>query len=445
MKKIALLIFFALFAQRGISQVWDSIGSGLPAPSGARGIWKINDRLFASTSETNTNLYEYTAQNGWTQVISSSSWGQILDVVYDSINNQVILLGKYQELIGPFNSDTCNSLAKFDLATGLVSSIGSGVTFPDEYTYRGKIIDGDLIVIGRFQEASGIDTIDNFMKVDIQNEVYLKVGEGNLGDLVRDFCVYNNDTILAGSFLRNGVEYPLAKITPTGFDFSINGPYRGFGYSVTVFNNAVVFAGNISDTLQNLRVVGSYDGNVFSTITKTNNLVRKIDVFNGELYIAGSFDSITNSSGIILPVNNLAKYDGLLVSEVLGGCSGPNSSVWSLASSLDTLYVAGNFTQVGNVQALNVARLIAPLSNGFLEQNTSDQKFSIYPNPTDGNFHVDMGEDFESDVLVQIFDMSGRKVDEFVTDLPTKLNANLPNGVYFVKIKESTIKLIIRK
>ncbi|HRH30703.1 MAG TPA: T9SS type A sorting domain-containing protein [Candidatus Paceibacterota bacterium] len=442
MKKIALLIFFALFAQKGISQVWDSIGSGLPAPSGVRGIWKMDERLFASTSETNTNLYEYTPQSGWTQIISSSQFGQIWDVVYDSTNNQAILLGKFEELSSPVNSNICNSLAKFDLATGLVLPIGSGFSFPDEYTYRGRMINGVLYVAGRFNEINGLDTINNFTKVDLQTESYLKVCGGNLGDLVRDFCVYNNDTILIGSFVRNGIEYPVARITPTGFDF---GPYRGFGYSLSVFNSTLYFAGNIRDTLQNLFIVGSYDGNVFSTVTKTNNIVRKLGVFKDELYIAGSFDSITNSSGVILPVNNLAKYDGLSVSEVSGGCGGAASLVWSLTSSDDTLYIAGNFTQVGSVQALNVARLITPISSTIFEQNPSSQGFVIYPNPTDGNFQIDIGENFESKILVQIFDISGRKVGEFTTDLPTNLSVDLPNGVYFIKIKENTTKLVIRK
>lgn len=283
------------------------------------------------------------------------------------------------------------------------------------------------------------------MKVDLQTEIYLKVCGGNLGDLVRDFCVYNNDTILIGSFVRNGIEYPLARITPTGFDFSINGPCRGFGYSLSVFNNAIYFAGNIRDTLQNLFIIGSYDGNVFSTITKTNNLVRKLDVFSNELYIAGSFDSITNSSGVILPVNNLAKYDGLSVSEALGGCGGSSSLVWSLASSEDTLYVAGNFTQVGSVQALNVARLIAPISSTIFEQNASSEGFVIYPNPTDGNFQIDIGENFESEILVKIFDISGRKLKELSADLPAKLSLDLPNGMYFLEVQGNKKKFVVRK
>lgn len=441
MKKIALLIFFALFAHEGISQVWDSIGPGLPAPSGVRGIWKIADRLFASTTEVNTNLYEYSPQNGWTQIASSSQPGQILDVVYDSINNQAIILGKYDSLNGTLGS----GMMKLNLAINQFSPIGIGVNYPAEYVYKGKIINGELIVVGRFQILNG-DTIDNVMKVDLLSSSYVKVCVGKSGDLVRDFCVYNNDTVLTGSFLRNGIEYPLAKITPTGLDFSINGPYTGFGHSITIFNNVLVFAGDIDDTLQNLRVVGSYDGNVFSNITKTDNLIKKLYVFDGELHIGGFFSSVTDSSGFNQSTSRLAKYDGLTTSEAFGGCSGTNSSVWDLCSSGDTLYVAGNFTQAGNIQSLNVAKLIVPLSSSLNDENTFDTKVNIYPNPTDGNFQIDIGENFESEILVQVFDISGRKVEELITDLPTKqLNLDLPNGVYFIKIKENTTKLVIRK
>ncbi len=441
MKKIALLIFFASFAHEGVSQVWDSIGSGLPAPSGVRRVWKIQNKVFASTSEVNTNLYEFTSQNDWTQIISSTQPGQIWDMEYDSINNQAILLGKFEDL----NSIICNSLAKFNLATGSVLPIGSGLSFPDEYTYSGKMINGEIYVSGRFCEVNGLDTIYNFMKIDLQTENYLLACEGNPGDLIRDFCVYNNDIYLIGSFLRNGTEFPLVKITPAGLDFSINGPYRGFGYSLRFFNNTLIVAGNIRDTMQNNFIVGNYDGINFSTLLKTNNAVRKLEVFKNELFISGSFDSI-NYSGLIFPANALAKYDGVSVSEVFGGCIGVNSSVWDLFSTEDTLYVAGNFTQAGSVQALNVARFVVPSSTGIQNENTSDGNvFSVYPNPTDGNFQIDIGENFESGVLIQIFDISGRKLKEFVSDLSAQVNLDLPNGVFILKIKERTTKLVVRK
>ncbi len=441
MKKIALLIFFASFAHEGVSQVWDSIGSGLPAPSGVRRVWKIEDRLFASTSEVNANLFEFNLQNGWTQIISSSQPGQIWDMEYDSINNQAILLGKFEDL----NSVICNSLAKFNLATGSVLPIGSGLSFPDEYAYSGKMINGEFYVSGRFCEVNGLDTIYNFMKINLQTESYQFVCGGNSGDLIRDFCVYNNDIYLIGSFLRNGTEFPLVKITPAGLDFSINGPYRGFGYSLRFFNNTLIVAGNIRDTMQNNYIVGSYDGINFSTLLKTNNSVRKLEVFKNELFISGSFDSV-NCSGLIFPAKALVKYDGVSISDVNGGCTGINSSVWDLFSTEDTLYVAGNFTQAGSVQALNVARFVVPSSTGLQNENTSDGNvFSVYPNPTDGNFQISSRSNFESKVLVEIFDISGRKLKEFVSDLSAQVNLDLPNGVYFIKINESTKKLVVRK
>lgn len=283
------------------------------------------------------------------------------------------------------------------------------------------------------------------MKIDLQTESYLLACEGNPGDLIRDFCVYNNDIYLIGSFLRNGTEFPLVKITPMGLDFLSNGPYRGFGYSLRFFNNTLIVAGNIRDTMQNNYIVGSYDGINFSTLLKTNNSVRKLEVFKNELFISGSFDSV-NCSGLIFPAKALVKYDGVSISDVNGGCTGINSSVWDLFSTEDTLYVAGNFTQAGSVQALNVARFVAPSSTGLQNENTSDGNvFSVYPNPTDGNFQIDIGKNFESGVLIQIFDISGRKLKEFVSDLSAQVNLDLPNGVYFIKINESTKKLVVRK
>jgi hypothetical protein len=445
MKKIALLIFFALVMQEGKTQaVWDSIGAGISAPSGVRGIWKVGGKLLASSSSSDANLYEYTQQNGWTQIITSTQPGQIWDVAYDSLNYQLILLGKYADLTGPVNSGNYNGICRLDLFTSIVSNLGTGVNYPFEYMYKGKIINGVLIAAGRFQIINGNDTIDNFMNINMQTENYSKICSGKSGDLVRDFTLYQGDIILTGSFLRNTVEYPLAKITPNGLDFSVNGPYRGFGHSIVQFNDDLVFAGDIDDTLQNLRVIGSYDGISFRNIVKTNDLVRKLTVFKDMLYIGGSFNSITDSMGITLPVNSLIKYDGLSLSEVLGGCTGLNSSVLGLYPSGDSLYVAGNFTNAGTIPSVNVAVLIYPLGSGIGEYSISES-FTIFPNPTDGNFSIDIGEKFESEVLVQILDISGRKLKEFVSDLSAQVNLDLPNGVYFIKINESTKKLVVRK
>lgn len=446
MKKIALLIFFALLMQEGKTQVaWDSIGAGLPSPNGTWRTWNINGRLYSSTSNLNANLFEFT-QGGWSQVFSSSINGQILDMEFDSINNQVFILGKFGDLTGPVNSGTFNGMAVWDLSTEMIYPVGGGVNFPAEYTYEGLICDSKLFVIGRFEIVSNNDTIANIMSVDLQTGTYSKVCSGNVNNLIRDIVVFSGDTIVAGSFVWNGYQYPLAKVTASGFDFSVSGPCRGFALSITKWNDEIVFAGDVTDTLGSGHFVGAYNGNSSRTLAETNESVRTVEVFNNDLYVGGKFSSITDSFGVTTPVNNLARLRNTW-DDVLGGCVGGGFlGVMHLFPAHDTLYVSGEFSQSGQIPTLNVSRLIAPLPNSLFENIEASQGLSVYPNPNNGQFTASFWNiNEEGSVLVEIFDVAGRKIEEFNSSLPVSADIELPNGLYVLKVREQVVRFVIRK
>ncbi|MDG1477190.1 MAG: T9SS type A sorting domain-containing protein, partial [Vicingaceae bacterium] len=80
-------------------------------------------------------------------------------------------------------------------------------------------------------------------------------------------------------------------------------------------------------------------------------------------------------------------------------------------------------------------------------ENNFSNNLSLYPNPTNGQFNIDLGQEFEKS-NIQILDLSGRVVYQTTTKKQKIVNLNFdaPAGVYFVRVSanenQSTIKLI---
>ena len=95
---------------------------------------------------------------------------------------------------------------------------------------------------------------------------------------------------------------------------------------------------------------------------------------------------------------------------------------------------------------------IAAVLNGNEENPaiSSPSSVKIYPNPTTGAFTIELGGDFNTDILkVDVFGMHGEKVYSEILRKEVKHKfslIDLPNGLYFIRIitgeKAETIKLI---
>ena len=81
---------------------------------------------------------------------------------------------------------------------------------------------------------------------------------------------------------------------------------------------------------------------------------------------------------------------------------------------------------------------------GIIE-NSFGSKLVVYPNPTIGNFTIDVGETYNS-VSVTISDVKGKLIQSntFKDSQLLDLNLSEPNGVYLLKIESESNKAIIR-
>ena len=95
-----------------------------------------------------------------------------------------------------------------------------------------------------------------------------------------------------------------------------------------------------------------------------NNPVRALAVSGTELYAGGDFTSATNTDGVAVPVNCIARWNGNSWLPLDSGISGSGGlfgfedgpSVRALAVSGDDLYAGGRFNFAGQVIANNVAK-----------------------------------------------------------------------------------------
>ena len=72
---------------------------------------------------------------------------------------------------------------------------------------------------------------------------------------------------------------------------------------------------------------------------------------------------------------------------------------------------------------------------------TQNVDFTCYPNPSKGTFIIDLGSFADKISQIDIYDFMGRKV---LTANNTKIECDLPKGIYFIKIGNSTQKIIIQ-
>jgi uncharacterized protein YuzB (UPF0349 family) len=81
---------------------------------------------------------------------------------------------------------------------------------------------------------------------------------------------------------------------------------------------------------------------------------------------------------------------------------------------------------------------------GVLENNFGNE-FKLYPNPTNGNFSVDLGNNYNS-IVVTITDLNGKLIQskEYNNTHLLNLKIDKPTGVYLLKIESDKNKFTIR-
>jgi len=244
-------------------------------------------------------------------------------------------------------SSTLNKIAKWDGSSW--SGLGDGISGNSATPVLALAVSGsNLYAGGNFFPA--------IAKWDGGNWSYLDSGNVNLG-LVYALAVSGNDLYAGGSFYTasGSIFSNVAKWDGSNWSalgLGINGSVRALAVS-----GSNVYAGGIFQTAGGIAAnnIAKWDGSNWSALgSGMNDSVYALAVSGSDLYAGGDFTTATNSGGIAVPANRVAKWDGSNWS-ALG--SGMNSNrVYALVVSGSNVYAGGSFTTAGSSAANGIAK-----------------------------------------------------------------------------------------
>ena len=188
------------------------------------------------------------------------------------------------------------------------------------------------------------------------------------------------------------------------------------------------------------------DGNTYtaSNNTATHNIVG--GAANGcdslvtlDLTINNVSDVTTTTSGITITANNTsATYKWL-------DCDNNNAVIGGETGQSFTASTNGNYAvELTENGCVDTSLCVAITTVGIIE-NSFGSDLIIYPNPTSGNFSIDLGAIYESSVVSTI-DISGKLIESNTITQSQILNLTIaePAGIYFVSVQAGDKKAVIR-
>ncbi|NQY09772.1 MAG: T9SS type A sorting domain-containing protein [Flavobacteriales bacterium] len=233
------------------------------------------------------------------------------------------------------------------------------------------------------------------------------------------------------------------------FNPSTNEPYIAYpdgGANAFVIQKFICAAATGTDTRTECNSYSWIDGNSYTASNNTATFNILGGTANGcdslvtlDLTINSVSDLSTSVSGVTISANNTgASYQWL-------DCDNNNTEIAGETGQLFTASQNGNYavelTENGCVDttACTVINTVGILENNF------GNEIEIYPNPTDGNFSIDLGNNYQTTVIT-ITDLSGRTIQTKRYNDSQLLNLKIkePTGVYLLIIESENKKAVIR-
>jgi len=254
---------------------------------------------------------------------------------------------------------------------------------------------GELYVTGQFDEigcipASNIARWNN--ETDSWNDV-----EGGLtgGDNPFGYAlvIYNDELYVAGNFEMAGDVNATNIAKWNGTEWSAVGNLEGGSVRELAVYKQKLYAGGFFTSANGISTnyIASYDGGNWTALGSANELefrstgaVRRMAVFNDDLYISGNFSA---GSG---EISELITWDGTRLSDFGRAFSLYQNVIHELTVINDILFIGGNFRNVIGSQASNVLQWNGE-SWGIMSDGTSGSVLSI----AEYNNKIYIGGDFD--------------------------------------------------
>lgn len=340
----------------------------------------------------------------WAKSFGGTGYDFLQSLVVDN-NNNVLSTGAFKDTVD------------FDPSTGVVNHISNG---GNDIFLQKLDSNGDL-VWAKTTGGSGSD-VGTTLTIGGVSNIYL-------GGKFSDTVDFDFGSAVINKTSNGSADYFIQKL-----DVNCN----------LIWVKCIGGVGNdevnslVCDFDENIYVLGSFndtvdfDPSMSDTVITTNGLndvsIQKIDSI-GNLWWVKTYGGVgyDNGRSVVIDQNGSAYLTGTFPDTI------------SLDAPISPIYSNGG--NDGFMIKLSPVQLTSVSEKEWLSD------LNLYPNPTNGQFNIDLGTVFKQS-NIQIIDISGRIVYQEVIKNKKLVNLNLdaPQGIYFVRINagenQSTIKLI---
>ncbi|MFT6003616.1 MAG: hypothetical protein ACI8UQ_000745 [Bacteroidia bacterium] len=225
-----------------------------------------------------------------------------------------------------------------------------------------------------------------------------------------------------------------------------NGAPASSGQDILFRNYNCCVVGNGTDIITACNSYTWIDGNTY-------NASNKSATFN---IVGGSANGCDSIVTLDLTVNNVTNITTSVSGRTIIASNGNATYQWLdcdnnysiIPLEINQGYspaTNGNYAvELTQNSCVDTTACVAITTVGIVE-NSFGEKFTIYPNPTDGNFSLDLGDVYEkTDILIT--DLSGKLIASKTITQSQTLNLSLeePPGIYIVSVQAGEKKAVIR-
>lgn len=446
MKTLTALFFTLLLSTLSISQDWIPMDRGI-APNSDDGVTDLkidpsNNTLFASgvffksfLGDTLWGIAKWDSHLSKWENLSSTGSPYARDISF-YLGHLVSFAGHTQE--------SRDDLQVFH--TWIDDSWSYDPMGPNQSVFGSRIIDGELYIVGGFTTVAGVETFG----IAIYDGKTFKPFFGKFSQnfhVIEDVIKFNDEIYITGQTLSGFPDYPWTGLAVLGDD-QLNVAHTQFTgnffqmwpHCLEVFQDELYIGGLLHED-QGFSGNGlvRFNGNDMRDVSGgVNASITDMKVYENELYVVGSFTRIGanvkwNSSQYGEECFGVAKWDGrkwtcLNTEPVNIGI------IKCLEIFRDTLYVGGNFHNIGGNENLS---LVARKKINPNRSISNLGQINLFPNPTTGQINFEFLQSLTTIADIEIFNSLGQSIHSSIF-LPWSkhysIDFNYPAGAYFVTV-----------
>ncbi len=384
MKNVYVLPLLFLFSvQNSFAQVWPAtLGAGMNNDVNALAVDNVNNILYAGGLFTEAGGQPASKIARWT----GSSWQPMGTGVVGNVYAMLFHAGKLY-VGGSFTSIDGVAATNVAYYDGMWHAMDTGLSGTLSEVRAFVIYNNQLVAGGKFSYASGWQNIGNVARWN--GSVWMTLDYG-LNDKVWALDVYNNELYAAGQFDSTGTGIfcrAVAKYNTSGWLSLGEGP-QILVRALKVYKNELYAGGNFAcagNGVQTEYLTGSrlarWNGSRWTNIgpaawnggspvncTGASDLVSALCSFNGELWLGGSFTSVSNTGPVSSCAYRIARCNGNSFSPVGSGCAGVGGAISfptvnAIAEYNGNLVLGGRFALAGGIAAGHITLLNPPPVN----------------------------------------------------------------------------------